>query len=274
MLSTLRYALPVALCRHQPGPLDVDVDALLARSHARFGALRMEGDGGAGGGDGGAGGAGGASGAGDGAGGAGAGSGAGDAGKNSTGDDEDDPKLGPAGEKAYQAEKVKRREAQALRREAEAQLREWKDLGKTAAEIKALIEGSASGKDGGDKGSQPDVEAIRAQARREADAAVLTDRVMDKIEAKAAKGFADPDDAAALLMRGRDPKDFLDGDGKVDGEAIEDALKELLEKKPHLAAQGGRRFGGGADGGARKEEPSKPKSLEDAVTRHFAGTGT
>ena len=182
-----------------------------------------------------------------------------DAGK----DDADDKQLGPAGEKALQAEKDKRRNAQ-------AKLREWTALGKTPAEIQALIDGV---KKAGDDGA-PDVEELRKQARAEVQLERQRERVLDKIEARAARGFADPDDAAALLLRGADINDYLDDDGKVDLEAIEEGLKALLDKKPYLAAQGGKRFEGGADGGRRKDAPAKATSLQDAVAKRMTAGGS
>lgn len=164
-------------------------------------------------------------------------------------DGDDDAPLGPKGEKALQAEKQKRRDAQ-------KELREWKALGLSAADIKKLVDERK------DSDGKPDADTIRQQIRAEVDAEVLETRVLDKIEAKASRLFADPDDAAALVMRGRDADEFLD-DGKVDVEAIQDALDELLEKKPYLAAQGGRRFQGSADGGTRKESRTKQLSRTD-----------
>lgn len=172
------------------------------------------------------------------------GAGDGDGGDGGAGDGDDDA-LGPKGTKALEAEKGKRRAAQ-------AQLREWKALGKTPAEIKTMLEAAAGG-DG-----QPDPQKIRDEAKAEAQAELMESRILDKIEAKAARLFADPDDAAALLMRDHDADDFLD-DGKIDVEAIQDALSELLEKKPYLATQGGKKFQGGGDGGARKE--TRPAQL-------------
>lgn len=104
-------------------------------------------------------------------------------------------------------------------------------------------------RNGVDEDGKPnDLEAIRTQARAEAAASVLRDRTLDRIETKAAKLFADPEDARALLASRID--EFVD-DGKVDTDAIEDALADLLKKKPHLSATA-KRFQGGADGGARK----------------------
>lgn len=117
--------------------------------------------------------------------------------------------------------------------------------------------------------AEVDVEKIRAEARAEAAKEALQERVLDKIELKAAKDFADPADAVAMLMRVHKVDDFLD-DGKPDVEAIQDALKELLEKKPYLgaAAQGGKnRFQGSAEGGAKPTKPARPKSLDEAVRR-------
>lgn len=131
------------------------------------------------------------------------------------------------------------------RNAARDQLREFKALGLTPEQIKALQKGDAKA------GDQPDVDQIREQARTEARTEALKERVVDKIEAKAARAFADAEDAVAILLRTHDAEDFLD-DGKIDVEAIQEALDELLEKKPHLAVQDGKRFKGTPDGGARK----------------------
>jgi hypothetical protein len=137
--------------------------------------------------------------------------------------------LGDAGKKALDAMKAK-----------------WQ---KERDDRKALAAELATLKGQDKKTDEPDPDEIRKQARAEAAAEVLKDRALDKVETKAAKRFADPEDARALLASRVD--EFVD-DGKVDVDAIEEALADLLKKKPHLAAQGGRRFEGGADGGARK----------------------
>lgn len=120
----------------------------------------------------------------------------------------------------------------------------------------------------GDDDDQPDPEQLREQAREEARAEVMKDRVSDKIEAKARK-FADPEDAAVMLLRSADVDDFLDDDGKIDVEAINEALDELLEKKPYLAAGDGKRFKGGGDGGARQSKKARPKSIGEAVGNRY-----
>lgn len=144
-------------------------------------------------------------------------------------------KLGDAGKKALDAMKGKWQKERDARKVLEAEL----------AKLKAPK-----------AGDQPDPDEIRKQAKAEAAAEVLRDRVLDKVEAKAAKVFADPEDARALLASSVD--EFID-DGKVDVSAIEDALADLLKRKPHLGAQSGKRFNGSADGGARKG--SKPDQL-------------
>ena len=146
------------------------------------------------------------------------------------------------------------------------ELRPWQALGVTPEQIRDLLASKA--KDDGN-GDQPDADEIRRQARAEARAEVLRDRVVDRIEAKAAKDFADPEDAVAILLRSRKADDFLNGDD-IDVEEIEDALKALLKNKPHLAAQG-RRFQGGADGGARKETAKpEPKPGLDRLRAAYA----
>ena len=137
---------------------------------------------------------------------------------------------------------------------------------KDAQRIKQLEDGPKKPDDKGD--DQPDPERIRADAKAEAQREVLHGRVEDKIEAKA-RAFADPEDAVAVLLRSHDYDDFLD-DSKIDVEAITDALKELGEKKPHLLAQGGKKFQGDPDGGPRKDGTGRPKNLGDALARHYS----
>jgi hypothetical protein len=157
-----------------------------------------------------------------------------DADQDDVGDGKDD--LGDPGKQAIDRMKVQRNTARTALRPWAALARE---LGvKTPAEIKALLDGKA--KDGKDA---PDPEQIRREARAEVERETTRDRLLDKIEAKARK-FADPGDAAALLLREGDADDFLDGT-RIDADAIEEALDELLERKPYLAAKG--------------TEPRKPK---------------
>lgn len=153
----------------------------------------------------------------------------------------------------------------------EAEQRHKRNLERKARKDAATIARLTGKKpEGGSKDAdddKPDLDKIREDAKAEAAREVLHSRVEDKIEAKA-RAFADPEDAVAVLLRANDIEDFID-DGKIDVDAITDALKELGEKKPHLLAQGGKKFQGDADGGARKESTGRPKSLGDAVAKHY-----
>ncbi len=187
--------------------------------------------------------------------------------KNDAKNDEDDKPLGPAGEKALNAEKAKRRETAKLLRQTRAEL----------AQLKQAVERQSSNGAAGDgeDDEAPDLDAIRAEAAEEAKAAaraeVLAERVSDRIEVLAAKRFKDSDDALAHLTRNYEPDDFLDG-GKVDVEAIKEALDELLEAKPYLAvpAQGeAKRFKGSGDGGAKPTKQPRPGSHHEALSREL-----
>lgn len=151
--------------------------------------------------------------------------------------DPDDPPegLGDAGKQAIDRMKTQVKEAKARARAAEE-------------ELKTLRAPKPDDK--------PDADAIRKAAREEAMAETLGDRALDKLEVRAAKLFADPDDARAMLV-GR-AAEFVD-DGKIDTDAIDEALEDLLKRKPHLGAKPESRFQGSADGGARKG--SKPDQL-------------
>lgn len=157
-------------------------------------------------------------------------------------DDSDSESLGDPGKRALDSMKEKWRTERERRKALEAQI---------AAK-------------NSEKASDP--EKIREHARAEARAEMLRDRAFDKIEAKASKLFADPEDARALLAGQID--DFVD-DGKLDLEAIEDALERLLKKKPHLAATAQPRFSGSADGGARKGS-GKPTQLTETDLKRMS----
>jgi len=115
------------------------------------------------------------------------------------------------------------------------------------------------------EGEPVDMEELRKQIQTEARAEVLRDRALDKIEAKAAGRFKDPEDA--LLRLGRNVDDFIDG-GSIDLEAIEDALVDLLEKRPDFGVTQGepKRFKGTGDGGP-KGNAGKPQLTEADLNR-------
>lgn len=148
---------------------------------------------------------------------------------------DDDPPLGEAGEKALREFKKRAREAEReLRRLQQEQNKPDEDT-THQAELRQQIESE-----------------LRAEASK--------DRALDKVEAKAARTFQNPDLVRKLLADQAD--DFVDAQGNPDVEAISDALEELLETEPYLAldTQRDRRFQGKADGGTRNGS-SKPSQL-------------
>lgn len=157
----------------------------------------------------------------------------------------DDPegadKLGDPGKRALDAMKARYKAERDARKELERKLAE-------------VVKKSA------DDGDKPDLEEIRRQAAEEARAEMLRERVLDKIEARAGRRFVDAEDAAALLLRGRDVDDFIDG-GKVDMDAIAEALEELGESKPWLLATKG--SGGSFDSGRGKKPDKAQLTRED-----------
>lgn len=167
-------------------------------------------------------------------------------------EDEDKP-LGPKGEKALAAEKEKRRKAQ-------QDLREWKALGLSPADIKKLIAAK--------EGDEPDLEAVKREAASEATKNANARILRSEIRAAAAGKLADPADALRLLDL---DKFEVDDDGNVDEDEIADAIDELVKNKPYLAVQDGKRFKGKADGGTRKE--SRPAQLTEADVKKLAAEG-
>lgn len=133
-------------------------------------------------------------------------------------DDPDAEKdLGDKGKKALDAMKAKWRAAEKRAKELED---EKANAGKPDYEKK--------------------LDDARKQAASEAEAKANKRIVRSEVKAAAGKKFQDPADAIAYL----DLEDFdVDENGDVDEEAINEALDDLLKKKPYLAAQsGGARF--------------------------------
>ena len=129
-------------------------------------------------------------------------------------DTEDDVPLGPSGERALEAVKAKERATRAELRALKAEI----------AALKTPKEG--------DETPEQVRERIRQDVAREFNERL----VRAEVKATASAMFADPEDAVAFLNVG----DFdIDADGNVDASDIEDALKDLLARKPHLAKQGG-----------------------------------
>jgi len=156
--------------------------------------------------------------------------------------------LGDAGKKALDAMKAERNDARKQAREVREELERLRSeaaLKDKPAEEQAL-------------------EAARAEARVEA-AGKANERILrSELRASATGKLADPSDAALYI----DLTDFEVGDdGEVDSEALNDAITDLLTRKPHLAAGKPNRFDGDADQGARgKETKVSQLRREDLAT--------
>jgi len=146
--------------------------------------------------------------------------------------------LGDAGKKALDAMKAKWKDAEAK--------------AKTEADARAALQAKLDGKE---------AEHAAAQAKAETEKVALAKangRILRSEVKAAAKGvLADPADAYKFL----DLDSFeVSEDGEVDDAAIAAALKDLLTKKPYLAAQGGKY--GDPDNGTRNENQ---KSIDDQI---------
>lgn len=147
------------------------------------------------------------------------------------GDDDLPADLGDAGQRALRAERAKARTEAKARQKLEAEI----------AELRAKASGPSAD-------APVDAKAIAEAAKAEARAELLKDRALDKIEVVAAKTFANPDLAVRLLKS--DVGSFI-ANGAVDTDAIKDALADLLDANPGLAATPAKRFTGTGDGGVR-----------------------
>ncbi|MFJ2007403.1 hypothetical protein [Streptomyces chartreusis] len=123
---------------------------------------------------------------------------------------DNDPPLGPEGEKALAEWKKRAKDAEALAKTQTTELQQFRDRDKTEAERQA--------------------DALKAATERAEAATQLA--VSSKVEALAAGRFADPLDAVEALRSGS----FLNETGAVDAAAITAALDDLLTRKPHWAA--------------------------------------
>lgn len=139
--------------------------------------------------------------------------------------------LGDAGKKALDAMKGKWHSERDRRRELEERI--------------AALETSPPAGDN----PTPDVDAIRAEAQREAMAKANARIVRAEVKTAMAGKFANPD--VAMKLVNVDAFE-VDANGEVDSDEINDAINELLSREPYLAAQSAPRFEGSGGGGARK----------------------
>jgi hypothetical protein len=147
------------------------------------------------------------------------------------------------------------REAKRLRKQIadkEAEERQRADADKTEQQ-KAIDKAKEEGR----TEALTEAQKERRHDRLEAKCATVAARgikVKDGDEEKVLK-FADPDDALVYIERAIregdvDEEDIFDSEGKVNTDALTSELGNLLERKPHLAAESnGGRPSGSADGG-------------------------
>jgi len=148
--------------------------------------------------------------------------------------------LGDPGKKALDEMKAKWKAA-----EAEA---------KTEREQRAALQAQVEGKEAEHKASQ-EVQRVKDEALAAANERILK----AEVRAAAAGKLTDPADALRFLDLSALE---VGADGEVDGKAVASAIEDLVKNKPYLAAQGGARFQGSADGGTRKE--TRPAQLTRA----------
>lgn len=144
----------------------------------------------------------------------------------------EDTALGDAGKQALDRMKAERTAAKAEARAAKSELEQLR------AEL-ALKDKPAE---------EQALEAARAEARAEATKAANSRIIRSELKAAATGKLADPTDAALYINL----DDFtVSDDGDVDSGALDEAIAELLVRKPHLSAAPKTRFEGGGDGGAK-----------------------
>lgn len=148
--------------------------------------------------------------------------------------------LGDPGKKALDEMKAKWKAAEAAAKEREQEL--------------AALRAQAEGKEAEHKAAQ------EAQRVRDEALAAANQRILKaEVRAAATGKLADPADALQFLDLS---KLEVSADGEVDSAAVAAAIDDLVQSKPYLAAQGGPRFQGNADGGTRKE--TRPAQLTRA----------
>ena len=137
-----------------------------------------------------------------------------------SGEDDGAEDLGDKGKQALDRMKAARNDAKKLAKEREAEIAELKR--QLAAKDKSPEEN--------------ELEQARAEARAEAITAANARVIRYEVKSAAAGKLRNP----ALAIRLLDLSDFdVDENGDVDTEQIQEAISDLLEENPELAAQGG-----------------------------------
>jgi len=153
--------------------------------------------------------------------------------------------LGDAGKKALDAMKAERNAA--------------REAAKKAADELEALKAQAEGREAEHK-AQQDAQRLKDEAL-----AVANERILKaEVRAAAASKLTDPQDALRFLNL----SDFEVGsDGEVDASQVAKAIDDLIASKPYLAAQGGQRFQGSADGGARNDATKTAQLTRDDIKR-------
>ncbi len=149
--------------------------------------------------------------------------------------------LGDAGKKALDAMKLERKTAKDEATKAKADL--------------AALQAKLDGKEAEHKAEQ-EAQKVKDEALSAANERILK----AEVRAAAAAKLQDPKDA--LLHIDLSPFEVGE-DGEVDSSAIAQAIDDLVAAKPYLAAQGGSKFKGSGDGGARNGQSASP--LDDQI---------
>lgn len=162
---------------------------------------------------------------------------------------ETEPEIGDAGKKAIAAE---RNAARAAKRDARAARDEL-------AALKAQIAAQDKPAD------EQELDRVRREAAAEATQKSNQRILRSEIKLAAAGKLADPADAVAFL----DLTEFdVDENGDVDAAAIEDAISDLLTRKPHLAATVKKQFGNVNQSAKTPAAPGQLSQTEyDALSR-------
>lgn len=157
-------------------------------------------------------------------------------------DDKPSNGLGEAGKKAL--DRMKAEKKAALKAATDAKRREA-ELAKKVAEFEDR-----------DK-SELDRANAKAERAAEREVKATARAVSAEVKALSVNLFADPSDAADVLMK--DPSKYVDADGDIDTDAIEADLADLLERKPHWAKPAAAADKQDREGELQKPGKQKPK---------------
>lgn len=159
-------------------------------------------------------------------------------------DTADEAALGDPGKKALDAMKAREKKARADAR--------------AAIERAEAAEAALANKD--KPVEEQALDAARAEERKAAMDKANARILRADLRAAATGKLADPADAALYI----DLSEFtVTDDGETDSDALIEAITDLIERKPHLAAAKPNRFDGDADQGAKGKE-SRPSQLTRA----------